>query len=290
MPRARTNGVEIEYETFGDASHPTLLLVQGFSLQLLSWHETFCEHLAARGFRVVRFDNRDVGLSTKIEGRPAPRIGAIMGGDASSVPYALDAMADDTRGLLDALDVPAAHVVGVSMGGMISQLLALRHPSRVKSLCSIMSTTGDPAVGHARPETLAVLFTPTPIERTAAIAWGVETWRMLASPGFPFDEARVRAGVARAFDRAFYPLGSARQLAAILSAPDRTKDLASIDVPTLVIHGKDDPLIGVSGGEATARAIPGAELVVIDGMGHDLPEALWPRIEDAIVANALRAK
>ncbi len=291
MPRmrARTNGIELEYEAFGSPTDPTIVLVMGFSLQMIDWDERFCRDLASRGFRVVRFDNRDVGLSSKIEGGKAPDIGALMTGDASSATYSLDDMAKDTVGLLDALDVPAAHFVGMSMGGMIAQLVAVSAPERVKSLCSIMSTTGDRSVGNATPAALGVLLTPVPSEREANIARSVEVWRILASPSHPIDEVETRARCTAAFDRSFAPAGAGRQLAAILSARDRTAELAKLRVPAVVVHGVDDPLIAPDGGEATARAIPGAELALVQGMGHELPARVWPRIIDAIVENARRA-
>ena len=287
--RARTNGIELEYESFGSPADPTVLLVMGFSLQMIDWDERFCLELAARGFRVVRFDNRDVGLSSQIEGAPSPNIGALMTGDTSSAAYSLDDMADDTVGLLDALGIASAHLVGMSMGGMIAQLVAIRAPARVRSLCSIMSTTGDRKVGNATPAALGVLLTPVPAEREANVARSVEVWRVLASPSQPIDEPTTRARAAVAYDRAFCPLGAARQLAAILSARDRSPELAKLSVPALVIHGVDDPLIAPDGGEATARAIPGAELVLVPEMGHELPPRVWPRVLDAIAANAARA-
>jgi pimeloyl-ACP methyl ester carboxylesterase len=286
--RAPTNGIEIEYETFGSDKDPAVLLVMGFSQQLVAWEVPFCTQLAARGFYVIRFDNRDVGLSTKMTAAPPPNIPAIFGGDRSTVAYGLEAMADDAAGLLTALGIEAAHVVGVSMGGMIVQTLAIRHPGRVKSLVSIMSTTGDRSVGQATPEAFGALTKPAPTERAAYIEHGVQVWRVLRSPGFVYDDAQGRARTARAFDRSFAPEGAARQFAAIVSQPDRTAALRDVKVPATVVHGADDPLINKSGGEATARAIPGAKLLVIPGMGHDLPEGAWTTIIDAIVETALR--
>jgi len=284
-----TGRVELEYETFGNEGDPAVLLVMGFSQQLTAWDVGFCTHLAGRGFRVIRFDNRDVGLSTKIEKAPRPNIPAIFGGDRSTVAYGIPDMADDAAGLLDALGIEAAHVVGVSMGGMISQTLAIRHPARVKSLVSIMSTTGDPRVGHATPAALQVLMTRPPSKRAEYIENGVAVWHILRSPGFAYDEARGRERIALAYDRCFYPEGPARQLAAILSQPDRTEALGKVKVPTTVIHGAEDPLVNRSGGEATARAIPGARLLIVPGMGHDLPEGVWTTVIDAIVETAKRA-
>jgi len=286
--RVRTNGIGLEYDTFGDRGAPPMLLIMGLAMQMIAWDERFCEDLAARGFHVIRFDNRDVGLSSRIHGA-LPNLPAIFTGDASSAPYSLDDMADDAAGLLDALELPSAHVVGVSMGGMIAQCLALRHASRVRSLASIMSTTGDRSVGHADPAVLGALLAPSPSDRAANIEYGVNVWRLLSGPGFPPDEARLRERIARAFDRAYYPEGVARQIAAIVSARDRTPALGEVRAPTVVIHGASDALIHVSGGEATARAIAGAKLVVIEGMGHDLHPELFPRITDELAANASRA-
>jgi len=287
--RAKTSKVELEYETFGDQQAPPLLLVMGFAQQMITWDDRFCDLLASRGFRVLRFDNRDVGLSTKLDAAPLPDIPGILGGDTSTVAYSIEDMADDTAGLIDALGLGSAHVVGLSMGGMIVQSLAIRHPSRVMSLASIMSTTGDRAVGQASPETLALVGKRGPTERREAIDHGVLVWRALRSPGYPFDEAAVRDRVARSFDRSFYPAGLARQAAAIVSQRDRTAALGGVKVPAVAIHGANDPLIDASGGRATARAIPGARLVEVPGMGHDLPAGVWPVVIDAIVANARRA-
>jgi len=286
--RAKTNGIEIEYETFGSPADPTLLLVMGFSLQMIDWDDRFCAMLAERGFRVVRFDNRDVGLSSKIASTKVPDIGGLLRGDHSSASYALDDMANDAIGLLDAIDVPSAHWVGMSMGGMIAQLAAILAPDRVRSLTSIMSTTGNRAVGQATPEALSVLLTPVPWERDANIARSLAIWKILASPKHGIDDDTYRARAALAFDRSFHPQGVARQLAAILSARDRTAELARVRAPTLVVHGVDDPLIGKSGGEATAKAVPGAELLLVPEMGHELPPRVWPQIVDAIVANTKR--
>ena len=286
--RTHANGIEIEYDTFGRPDDPPMLLIMGLAMQMIAWDDAFCEGLAARGFRVIRFDNRDVGLSTRFDRGGLPNLPAILAGDPSSVAYSLDDMALDAVGLLDALDIESAHVVGLSMGGMIAQCLALLHPSRTRSLASIMSTTGDRTVGQANPEVLGALLTPAPPERSANIEYGLGVWRLLASPGFPFDEAQTRERVARSYDRAFYPVGVARQIAAIISARDRTPELAKLRVPAVVIHGADDPLISVTGGEATARAIPGSRLVVVPGMGHDLHPHVWARVTDELTANATR--
>ena len=289
MPRAQTNGIELEYEAFGDPSNPTILLIMGLGVQMLGWDERFCNMLADRGFHVVRFDNRDIGLSTKIEGGSAPNPLELMTGDYSSASYTLDDMADDTAGLLDALDVRAAHVVGVSMGGMIGQTFACRHPERVLSLTSIMSSTGSPETGQAKPEVLTALITPVPGDREGYVEATANMFKLIGSPAYPPDEDELRALIGASYDRSYYPDGFLRQLAAILASGDRGKAIAGIGVPTLVIHGEDDPLITLSGGEATAAAIPGSKLVKIAGMGHDLPPALWPRFVDEIVENTERA-
>jgi pimeloyl-ACP methyl ester carboxylesterase len=213
---------------------------------------------------------------------------AIFSGDLSSLAYSIEDMADDVGGLIEVLGLGAAHVVGISMGGMIAQALAIRHPARVRSLASIMSTTGDRSVGRPSPEALAVVMRPPSRDREANIEGGVGAWRALRSPGYPFDEQAVRAFVARAFDRCFYPKGAARQMAAIGSQRDRTEALGRIVVDTVVLHGAEDPLVNVSGGEATARAIEGARLVVVPGMGHDMPAGVWPIVLDAIATNAAR--
>jgi pimeloyl-ACP methyl ester carboxylesterase len=273
MPRARANGIELEYETIlapgGDGHAPPLLLLMGLGSQMIVWPDELCRLLAAQGFRVIRYDNRDVGLSTKPDAF-----------------YSLDDMADDAAGLLDALDLPDAHVVGASMGGYIAQLVALRHPRRVRSLGIIMSSTGAHDVGRAAPDILPMLLQPLPSERAAYIEHRLAIARRLSSTTYEFDEPRIRKLCADAYDRCFFPLGGQRQLAAVMAAGDRTARLASVGVPTLVLHGADDPIVDVSGGEAIARAIPGATLRVFPGMGHDLPAALWPTFAEAIAQNA----
>jgi pimeloyl-ACP methyl ester carboxylesterase len=289
MATARANGIDIEYEIFGDPADPVMLLIMGLGGQLIVWDDELCDRLAAHGFRVLRFDNRDIGLSTKIEEAPAPDIMAVVQGDQSSVAYSLEDMAADSTGLLDALGIDTAHVVGVSMGGMIGQLLAIEHPGRVLSLASIMSTTGDPSVGAPTPEAITILMKPPPTGREEVITREVETTRVLGSPGFPFDEARTRRRAAASFDRSFYPAGVARQVGALVSAADRTERLTHLDLPTVVIHGTADPLVTPSGGEATAKAIPGSELIMIEGMGHELPPGAWPTVVEAVVGNAAKA-
>ncbi|MEX5716793.1 alpha/beta fold hydrolase [Geodermatophilus maliterrae] len=286
---ARVGDVEIAYETFGSAEDPPLLLVMGLATQMIGWPEELCRMLADHGLHVIRFDNRDIGLSTHLHTAGVPDVLAVMGGDRSSVPYALADMADDAAGLLDALGLDDAHVVGASMGGMIAQLLATRHPQRVRSLTSIMSTTGDPAVGAPAPSAVGVLLAPPATDRESAVQRAVAAFRVVGSPGFEFDEAGVRERAGLAFDRAHDPAGVSRQLAAVLTTPDRTADLARVEVPTLVVHGAQDPLVDVSGGRATAAAVPGAELLVVEGMGHDLPRAVLPQLAERISALVARA-
>ena len=286
---APANGIEIAYETFGNTADPALLLVMGLGAQMILWDEEFCAMLAARGFYVIRYDNRDVGLSTKMEGAPAPDIAAAMTGDTSSASYTLADMADDGIALLDALGIAKAHIVGASMGGMIVQAMAIRHPDRVLSLCSIMSTTGNRDVGQPTPAAMAALLSPPPTTRDEAIEAAVKTTRIIGSPGFPFDEARQREFAGRAYDRANYPIGIARQLLAIQASGDRTEGLRQLSVPTIVIHGDADPLVTPSGGKATAEAIPGAQLMMVEGMGHDIPIEARGQVVAAIVANAQRS-
>ncbi|MFL5891224.1 MAG: alpha/beta fold hydrolase [Solirubrobacterales bacterium] len=286
---ARVNGVELAYETFGDPVDETILLIMGLGVQMLGWDEEFCRMVAGRGYRVVRFDNRDVGHSTKIEGGPRPDVMGAVAGDGSSASYLLDDMADDCAGLLDELGVKAAHVVGASQGGMIAQALAIRHPERVLSLLSIMSTTGERAVGQPHPEAIPALLTRPPAGRDGYVDFVVGAWKVIGSPGFPADESALRARAGASYDRGIFPEGTARQLVAIIASGDRTEALRKLDVPATVIHGTSDVLVDVSGGKATAAAIPGARLELIEGMGHDLPRQLWPRFLDLIVETAERA-
>src|SRR3989454_463405 len=293
MTTARANGIEIAYETFGTPEGRPLLLIMGLAAQMILWDDDFCAALASRGHRVIRFDNRDVGLSTKCDWAGMPDAAAAMQaaflGQRVDAPYTLWDMAADAVGLLDALGIAAAHVVGASMGGMIAQAMAIAHPARVLSLTSIMSSTGDRSLPPARPEAAAVLLLPVVAGRAANVERAVHVFRTIGSPGFPFDEPRVRELAARSYDRCFHPAGAARQLVAILASGSRKEALGAVAVPTLVIHGRDDPLIPVEAGLATARAVRGAELLVIDGMGHDLPRAVWPSIVDRISAPAARA-
>jgi pimeloyl-ACP methyl ester carboxylesterase len=286
---APVNGIEVAYEVFGDPADPTVLLVMGLGVQMLGWDEGFCELLVERGFHVVRFDNRDVGRSSKIQGGARPNLMAAVAGDASSARYTLDDMADDCAGLLDHLDVEVAHLVGASLGGMIAQTVAVRHSERVLSLVSMMSTTGDRAVGQPHPEAMPALLRSPAGGREQYVEFAVQAFRVIGSPGFDVDEEALRTRAGASFDRGYHPDGTARQLLAILASGDRTEALRRLDLPVVVIHGANDLLIDSSGGTATAAAIPGARLELIEGMGHDLPRQLWPRFVDAIADNAARA-
>jgi len=293
MPRVAANGIEIEYENFGQEGNPPLVLIMGLAAQMILWEDDFCRALASRGFHVTRFDNRDVGRSTWMNDAGVPDIGAAlmasMTGGRVEAPYTLSDMAADTAGLMDALGIASAHIVGASMGGMIAQTLAIEHPSRVRTLTSIMSTTGNPALPQATPEAMSVLLMPPVAGRDENIERGVLIFRTIGSPGFPFDEAGIRDIAARSFDRGFHPQGAARQIAAILASGNRKSRLAALRVPTLVLHGKADCLVPYEAGVDTAEAITGSKLVGIAGMGHDLPRGVWPRIIDEICELAARA-
>jgi pimeloyl-ACP methyl ester carboxylesterase len=290
VQRAPVGGIEIAFERFGDPADPPVLLVMGLATQMLGWPEGFCTALAGRGHHVVRFDNRDIGLSTHLDDAPAPDVMAAFAGDTSSASYTLSDMARDTVGLLDAFGLRSAHLVGASMGGMIAQTVAIEHPERVRTLTSIMSTTGDPRVGGATEAATAVLLAPPARSREEAVERTVRTYRVIGSPAYELDEAGLRERAGLSYDRAYDPMGVGRQLLAVLASGDRTARLGEIRVPTLVIHGAEDPLVQVSGGRATAAAIPNAELVVLDGMGHDLPQALWPELTKRIAAVVRRAE
>jgi pimeloyl-ACP methyl ester carboxylesterase len=275
-------GIELAYETFEENGATPVVLIHGLATQMLGWPAEFCARLADRGHRVTRFDNRDVGLSSHLHQAPPVDLAALLSGDSSSAPYRLHDMAADTVGLLDALGLDAAHFVGASMGGTIAQTLAIDYPQRVLSLTSIMSTTGNPGVGQPTAEAMAAILAPPARDRSGAIERAVRAYRVVASPGFPFDELEVRDRAARSFERAHDPGGVLRQLAAVAASGDRTAALRRVSIPTLVVHGRDDIVAAVSGGIATADAIPEAELLVIDGMGHDLPRAVWPQLIDRI--------
>ena len=290
IKRVAAGDVEIACETFGDPADPPVVLVMGLATQMLGWPDGFCEALAERGHFVVRFDNRDIGLSTHLHDAPAPNAMAAFAGDTSSASYTLSDMAGDTVGLLDALGLDSVHLVGASMGGMIAQTVAIEHPERLRSLTSIMSTTGDASVGQPTDQALAVLLAPPARTREEAVERTVASYRVIGSPGFAFDEAALRERAGLSYDRAHDPLGVGRQLLAVLASGSRSERLRELRVPALVIHGAQDPLVRLSGGQATAEAIPGAELVVIDGMGHDLPRDLWPDITGRIAALAERTE
>jgi pimeloyl-ACP methyl ester carboxylesterase len=290
MPRAHGNEVELEYETVGGPAGRPLLLVQGLGAQLISIEDGLCQELASRGFLVIRYDNRDAGLSTWFDDARPVNLAAVWGGDHSTLAYTLEDMADDAVAVLDAAGAEAAHVAGISLGGMIAQLLATRYPARVRSLASIMSTTGDRAVGQPTAEAASVLMSSMPGDRERYIDQAVANTRAISSgTAYPFDEDAVRRGAARGFDRAYHPKGTGRQFAAILAAGDRAAVLGQIRVPTVVVHGEQDQIIGVSGGEATAAAIPGARLLRVPGLGHELPPGFWPVLADALVEVADRA-
>lgn len=293
MPQAKANNIEIEYETYGDPSGKPLLLVMGLGAQMIRWDEGFIQEFVKRGFYVIIFDNRDVGLTTKFEEFGVPdRIKmyqSLAKGEKIEAPYLVDDMADDAIGLLDVLGIEKAHICGASMGGMIVQAIVCKYPSRVLSLTIIMSSSEKPRLPQVRPEALKILMTPAPQEREANIEHSVETWRVIWGSGFPFPEDMVRERARREYDRSYYPQGSTRQMVAVLACADRTKQLASVKVPTLVIHGKDDPLGPYEDSVAISKAIPGSELLLIEGMGHSLPPETWPQVINAIVANTEKA-
>lgn len=286
------DSIELCYETFGDTANETVLLVMGYTAQMIAWPQEMIDDLVARGFHVVIFDNRDVGLSAKSEGE-APDVMSLMARSAAGetispdeVPYTLSDMAADAIGLLDHLGIDKAHVAGASMGGMIVQMLAIEHSDRLGSVTSIMSTTGNSAVGQATPEAMGALLQPPPQGKEAVLAQNMVTGRVIAGP--LFDEARALERAEVGYERSFHPIGAAFQLAAIGATGDRTERLGNVDVPFLVIHGDKDDLIQVSGGQATADAVPKADLLVLDAMGHDVPVQLLPQINGAIEAIARR--
>lgn len=287
---AECNGLTIAYETFGDRSNPALLLIMGLGTQMVAWPEPLCRDLVDRGYFVIRFDNRDVGLSTHLDHLPTPTTADLLA-RRRRPSYSIADMAADAVGLLDALELDSAHVVGASMGGYIAQEMALRHPERLRSLTLIMTSTGSRRVGRPAPLLAPRLLRRRGVDgRDAAIAAAVETFRTIGSPGFEFDRDWLSEIAGISFDRAHYPRGYLRQLAASIWQPNRTKALPRIAVPTLVIHGLADRLVSPSGGRALARLIPGARFLGIDGMGHDLPRALWPRFAEEIAEVAARGE
>ena len=297
MPQIRANGVMLEYEVTGDAAAEPVLLIMGLGAQLTRWSPEFTTKLAARGYRVIRFDNRDIGLSEKLDAAGPPDIPALFAarneGKWPKVAYDLNDLAADAAGLLDALGIARAHIVGASMGGMIAQLVAADHPEKTLSLTSIMSTTGNPALPAATPAAMERLNMPAPDptkDLEAYVAHSIVGARVMGSPGYPVSDEILRDEAISTVKRSYYPLGFMRQYAAILGSPDRRTKLATITAPTVVIHGDADPLVPIDGGRDTAASIPGAELLVILGMGHDVPAALYDRIIDGIVQAAARAK
>nr|BFE55562.1 alpha/beta hydrolase [Dactylosporangium thailandense] len=281
------NGISLCCATYGDPADPPLLMIMGIGTQLDGWDMSFCDDLVDSGFFVIRFDNRDVGLSQRLEG--APDLTAIRHGDLTTLPYTLEDMAADSVGLLDALGIDRAHILGASMGGMVAQLVAIHWPERVLSLCSIMSSTGDRSVGQADPATMELMRRPAPATREGVVEAAVERSRALAGSGFPFDEDAARTRAAAAHDRAHDPAGRLRQQAAVIASADRTLALRGLCVPTVAIHGSDDRLVDISGGQATADAVPDAWLEVVDGMGHGIVPEAWPQIIAAVRRNAARA-
>lgn len=291
MPTANVNGITLCYETFGDPASPPLLLIMGLGAQMIEWPDEFCQEMADRGFHVIRYDNRDVGESTWIDTPgfdPEAVVVGLLMGEEVEVPYLLTDMAADAAGLLDHLDIDAAHVVGASMGGMITQALAIEHRGRVRSITSIMSTTGEPDVGQPDPEIVGVLLAPRPTEGEAAVQAGIEIVKAISCAEH-YDADKTREKVIAATKRGVNPVGVARQLVAIVASGSRAEGLAALDLPALVIHGRQDRLVTFSGGERTAELLAGSTFLPIDDMAHDVPEVHWPVIIDAIVATTERA-
>lgn len=295
MPVVTANGIDIAYDEVGNAEAPAILLIMGLGTQMIAWPQAFCLALAQRGFRVIRFDNRDIGLSTKIDrAEPVDLLAAFaraIAGKPVDAPYRLDDMAADTVGLMDALGIGRAHVVGASMGGMIAQIVAAKYSNRTRSLTSIMSSSGDPGLPQGRPEAISVLLAPRPSvdDRAGVIEAGMKVLRVIGSPGFPTPDADLRAKVEQAIDRSYYPPGVGRQMLAILASGSRVELLKQIKASTLVIHGEDDPLVPVEAGKDTARHISGASLQLVPGMGHDLADGLVPTLVDAIARHCVIA-
>ena len=287
---ARANGIDICYEIFGEAGAEPMLLIMGLGAQMVLWDDAFCEQLAARGFRVIRFDNRDIGQSSKLSG--GKRLTALellklrLLKIPVAAPYRLRDMAQDTVALMDALSIRSAHLVGASMGGMIAQEIAISFPERVRSLTSIMSTTGNPRVPPPTKEASAMLMAPPPQTRDEYIARFAQNWKILRAGSFPEDEALDRSRAERTYDRGLNAAGVGRQLRAILASGNRKARLRSVEAPTLVIHGTADPLVHPMGGQDTAASIPGAKLMMVQGMGHALPLPMWPQIIEAIDRHA----
>jgi pimeloyl-ACP methyl ester carboxylesterase len=287
---ARANGIDLCYEMFGDPEAEPMMLIMGLGAQMIHWDDDFCRELAARGFRVIRFDNRDIGQSNQLSG--GGRLTALEMFKLRflkipvAAPYKLSDMAQDTIGLMDALNITSAHIVGASMGGMIAQEIAISFPERVRSLTSIMSTTGNPKIPPPSREAMAVLMAPPVKTRGEYIARYAQTWNVLRAGSFPEDEALDRGRAERTFERGLNPAGAGRQLRAILASGSRKERLGSVKAPTLVIHGTVDPLVRPEGGKDTAASIPGAKLLMVERMGHALPVTIWPQVIDAIDQHA----
>ena len=275
--------IDIAYQRLGNSEAPALLLIMGLAGQSIHWPDSFCQALVDRGLQIIRFDNRDAGLSTRMTSAPTPNLPAALAGDFSSVSYTLSDMAADSVGLLDALGIRQAHIAGASMGGQIAQTIAIEHPERVRSLVSMLSTTGSPSAGQPAPEALRQVFTGQPaLTRDDVIQQALRASRIVGSAGYEKDENEIAVRAGRAYDRGHDPQGIARQAVATIASGDRTERLRQLRVPTLVIHGLADRMVDVSGGRATAEAIPGAELVLIEGLGHDIPPALRPELAKRI--------
>ncbi len=294
MPRVQANGIELEYEEFGDADAPVFLLIMGLANQLVGWPEDFCQQLAATGRRVIRFDNRDVGLSSRMDHFGLPRVWPMFPRYAMGLPvrppYSLSDMAADAAGLLDALGIEQADVAGASMGGMITQLLAIEHPHKVRSFTSIFSTTGSRRLPWPRPFALRAILRTPPTERDARIEFGVNLYRTLhGTGGLPYEPDLIRERISRSWERNRDSTGSVRQFTAVLGATDRTEALGQVQIPAAVVHGNNDPLVNIGHGRATAAALPNAKLTVIDGLGHGLPRAAWDAIQGAMLEAADRA-
>ncbi|WP_413776512.1 alpha/beta fold hydrolase [Rhodopseudomonas sp. P2A-2r] len=289
----RANGIELCFDVFGADDAEPMVMIMGLGAQLIHWDDDFCKALAACGFRVIRFDNRDIGHSTKLSGSKRITIKELLKlrffGTPLDAPYTLRDMADDTIGLLDALDIEAAHVVGASMGGMIAQEIAISHPRRLRSLTSIMSSTGDPKLPQPTREASMLLLARHPATKDAYLKLFARTWKILRNGSFPAEEALDRDRAERTFARGLNPAGVGRQLRAILASGDRTERLLSVRAPTLVIHGSNDPVVRPEAGRATAAAVPGANLLMLEGMGHAIPMPMWPQIVNAIVSHARAA-
>ncbi len=284
------NGIELVYDIFGDAHAPPMLLIAGLASPMIAWDERFCVKLAQRGYRVIRFDNRDTGLSSYCPRFGVPDIRELHAakerGIPVATPYTLGDMAEDAIGLLNGLGIESAHVVGTCTGGAIAQEMAIHWPRRLRTLTSIMSSTGDPGLPGPTPQAEAVFREPMPMDRDGFCRAYVERWKVLRGPGFPKDEAADTERAQRVFARGCNPPGVSRQLAAVIASPGRGQALANVRLPTLVIHGDNDPLVPVEGGRATAAAIPGSSLRILEGMGHALPMAMWPAIVEAIASHA----